>query len=116
MMVCFINIYTCVSSEDASNFNCSLSCHVFIADWEALADREPSALLSAEELPQISKLSVEEEPKVEGPKRRGRGTFTYNKDVMYSESRFEDSGDNDMMSRGGSEKTDESLKGKVIAS
>ncbi|CAH8333404.1 unnamed protein product [Eruca vesicaria subsp. sativa] len=79
-------------------------------DWEALADREPSTLLSVEELPQISKLSVEE-PKVEGPKRRGRGTFTYNKDVMYSESRFEDSGDNDM-SRGGSEKSDESLKAK----
>lgn len=79
-------------------------------DWEALADREPSTLLSVEELPQISKLSVEE-PEVEGPKRRGRGTFTYNKDVMYSESRFEDSGDNDM-SRSGSEKTDESLKAK----
>lgn len=84
--------------------------YVCIADWEALADREPSTLLSVEELPQISKLSVEE-PEVEGPKRRGRGTFTYNKDVMYSESRFEDSGDNDM-SRSGSEKTDESLKGK----
>lgn len=81
-------------------------------DWEALADREPSTLLSAEELPQISKLSVEE-PKVEGPKRRGRGTFTYNKDVMYSESRFEeDSGDNDVARGGGSEKTDESLKAK----
>lgn len=92
----------------------SLSCHVYvcIADWEALADREPNTLLSVDELPQISKLSVEE-PKIEGPKRRGRGNFTYNKDVMYSESRFEDSGDNDM-SRGGLEKTDESLKGKAI--
>lgn len=88
---------------------------MYVTDWEALADREPSTLLSAEELPQISKLSVEE-PKVEGPKRRGRGTFTYNKDVMYSESRFEeDSGDNDVARGGGSEKTDESLKGiKVI--
>lgn len=86
--------------------------HATFADWEALADREPSTLLSVDELPQISKLSVEE-PKFEGPKRRGRGTFTYNKDVMYSESRFEDSGDNDM-SRGGSEKADESLKGKAI--
>lgn len=88
---------------------------MYVTDWEALADREPSTLLSAEELPQISKLSVEE-PKVEGPKRRGRGTFTYNKDVMYSESRFEeDSKDNDVARGGGSEKTDESLKGiKVI--
>ncbi|KAF2536918.1 hypothetical protein F2Q68_00022245, partial [Brassica cretica] len=29
-------------------------------DWEALADREPSTLLSVEELPQMSKLSFEE--------------------------------------------------------
>ncbi|CAN6863406.1 unnamed protein product [Brassica oleracea] len=50
-------------------------------DWEALADREPSTLLSVEELPQMSKLSVEER-KEEGPKRRGRGTFTYKKDVV----------------------------------
>lgn len=55
----------------------------FVVDWEALADREPSTLLSVEELPQMSKLSVEER-KEEGPKRRGRGTFTYKKDVMYS--------------------------------
>ncbi|KFK26340.1 hypothetical protein AALP_AA8G235000 [Arabis alpina] len=83
-------------------------------DWEALVDREPSKLLSVEELPEISKLSVEE-PKVQGPKRRGRGTFTYKKDVMYSdrdfsESRFEDSDDDDV-SRD-SEKSDESLKAK----
>ncbi|KAG7551467.1 RNA-binding domain superfamily [Arabidopsis thaliana x Arabidopsis arenosa] len=83
-------------------------------DWEALADLEPSKLLPVEELPEISKLSVEE-PKVEGPKRRGRGTFTYKRDTMYSdrdfsESRFDDSDDNDL-SRD-SEKTDESLKSK----
>ncbi|KAF3560676.1 hypothetical protein DY000_02018250 [Brassica cretica] len=52
-------------------------------DWEALADREPCTLLSVEELPQMSKLSVEER-KEEGPKRRGRGNFTYKKDVMYT--------------------------------
>ncbi|CAA7061124.1 unnamed protein product [Microthlaspi erraticum] len=84
-------------------------------DWEALVDCEPSKLFSVEELPEISKLSVEE-PKVEGPKRRGRGTFTYKRDTMYTdrdfgESRFEDSEDNDMSL--GSEKTDdESLKSK----
>ncbi|XP_010421004.1 PREDICTED: coiled-coil domain-containing protein R3HCC1L [Camelina sativa] len=83
-------------------------------DWEALADLEPSKLLHVEELPEISKLSVEE-PKVEGPKRRGRGTFTYKRDVMYSdrdfcESRFDDLEDNDV-SRD-SEKTDEALKSK----
>ncbi|KAG5376467.1 hypothetical protein IGI04_041063 [Brassica rapa subsp. trilocularis] len=59
------------------------------------------------DLPQISKLSVEEH------KRRGRGTFTYKKDVMYSDrdfckSRFDDVGDDDVCR--GSEKTDGSLK------
>lgn len=48
----------------------------------------------------MSKLSVEER-KEEGPKRRGRGTFTYKKDVMYSDrdfckSRFHDVGDDDV--------------------
>lgn len=90
----------------------------FVADWEALADLEPSKLLPVEELPEISKLSVEE-PKVEGPKRRGRGTFTYKRDAMYSdrdfsESRFDDSEDNDL-SRD-SEKSDESLKCKLNVS
>uniref|UniRef100_A0A1J3I8N7 Coiled-coil domain-containing protein R3HCC1L n=1 Tax=Noccaea caerulescens TaxID=107243 RepID=A0A1J3I8N7_NOCCA len=84
-------------------------------DWEALADCEPSELFSVEELPEISKLSVEE-PKVEGPKRRGRGTFTYKRDTMYTdrdfgESRFEDSEDDDM-SRGSEKTDDESLKSK----
>ncbi|WZZ21838.1 hypothetical protein YC2023_123225 [Brassica napus] len=64
-------------------------------------------LLSVQDLPQISKLSVEEH------KRRGRGTFTYKKDVMYSDrdfckSRFDDVGDDDVCR--GSEKTDGSLK------
>lgn len=89
-----------------------------VADWEALADLEPSKLLPVEELPEISKLSVEE-PKVQGPKRRGRGTFTYQRDVMYSdrdfsESRFDDSEDNDL-SRD-SEKTNEALKCKFVLS
>ncbi|ESQ42169.1 hypothetical protein EUTSA_v10013868mg [Eutrema salsugineum] len=81
-------------------------------DWEALADREPSKLISVEDLPEISKLSVEE-PNVQGPKRRGRGTFTYKSDVMYGDrdfckSKIEDSEDKNL-SRG-SEKTDEALK------
>ncbi|CAF2337976.1 unnamed protein product [Brassica napus] len=65
-----------------------------------------------QDLPQMSKLSVEER-KEEGPKRRGRGTFTYKKDVMYSDrdfckSRFDDGGYDDVCR--GSEKTDGSLK------
>ncbi|ESQ42170.1 hypothetical protein EUTSA_v10013868mg [Eutrema salsugineum] len=83
-------------------------------DWEALADREPSKLISVEDLPEISKLSVEE-PNVQGPKRRGRGTFTYKSDVMYGDrdfckSKIEDSEDKNL-SRG-SEKTDEALKSR----
>lgn len=59
----------------------------------------------------MSKLSVEEH------KRRGRGTFTYKKDVMYSDrdfckSRFDDVGDDDVCR--GSEKTDGSLKCKLL--
>jgi len=89
---------------------------IFVADWEALADVEPSKLLPVEELPEISKLSVEE-PKVQGPKRRGRGTFTYKSDAMYSdrdfsESRFDDDSEDNDLSRE-SEKTDESLKCKL---
>ncbi|XP_010535713.1 PREDICTED: coiled-coil domain-containing protein R3HCC1L [Tarenaya hassleriana] len=83
-------------------------------DWEAIADSEPSKLLSLEELPDVSKLSVEE-PKVQEPKRRGRGTFTYKRDEMYSErdyseARLQDSEDRDISH--GSEKTLESLKSK----
>lgn len=90
---------------------------IFLADWEALADLEPSKLLSVEELPEISKLSVLE-TKVQGPKRRGRGTFTYKRDVMYSdrdfhEPRSEGSEDNDL-SRGSEKSSDESLKCKSL--
>lgn len=56
-------------------------------DWEAMADREPDELFSSECLPGVSNLSLEDK-KVEAPtvpKRRGRGTFSYNKDELYSD-------------------------------
>ncbi|MBA0767535.1 hypothetical protein Gotri_016408 [Gossypium trilobum] len=53
-------------------------------DWEAIADREPSELLSSECLPGVSNLSLEDS-KVEAPKRRGRGTFSYRKTELYSD-------------------------------
>ncbi|XVF19624.1 hypothetical protein REPUB_Repub11eG0126700 [Reevesia pubescens] len=53
-------------------------------DWEAIADCEPNVLLSSECLPGVSNLSLEDS-KVEGPKRRGRGTFSYNKSKLYSD-------------------------------
>ncbi|XP_022731554.1 coiled-coil domain-containing protein R3HCC1L isoform X2 [Durio zibethinus] len=57
-------------------------------DWEAIADREPNVLLSSECLPGVSNLSLEDS-KVEGPKRRGRGTFSYTKGELYSDQLFD---------------------------
>ncbi|XP_030521019.2 uncharacterized protein LOC115734400 [Rhodamnia argentea] len=54
-------------------------------DWEALADRSPNELLPAECLPEVSKLSLEDSKNTKAPKRRGRGTFTYKKDELYSD-------------------------------
>ncbi|XP_002513720.2 uncharacterized protein LOC8281019 isoform X1 [Ricinus communis] len=53
-------------------------------DWEAIADRAPSELLSSPGLPSVSNLSLED-TKVQGPKRRGRGTFSYNQEKLYSD-------------------------------
>ncbi|WRX33359.1 hypothetical protein QQP08_025846 [Theobroma cacao] len=53
-------------------------------DWEAIADREPNELLSSEGLPGVSSLSLKDS-KVEAPKRRGRGTFSYRKSELYSD-------------------------------
>lgn len=47
-------------------------------------DRAPSELLSPQGLPSISNLSLNEN-KVQGPKRRGRGTFSYQQDKLYSD-------------------------------
>lgn len=57
---------------------------IVCTDWEAIADREPSELLSSECLPGVSNLSLEDS-KVEAPKRRGRGTFSYRKTELYSD-------------------------------
>ncbi|GLT48655.1 hypothetical protein SLA2020_222650 [Shorea laevis] len=63
-------------------------------DWEAIADREPNELLSSECLPGVSNLSLEDS-KVQAPKRRGRGTFSYNKDELYSDQLSDKSLSND---------------------
>uniref|UniRef100_A0A5B6YSQ9 Putative coiled-coil domain-containing protein R3HCC1L isoform X2 n=1 Tax=Davidia involucrata TaxID=16924 RepID=A0A5B6YSQ9_DAVIN len=59
-------------------------------DWEAIADRAPDELLSPECLPGVSKLSLEE-TKVQTPKRRGRGTFSYRKHGLYSDQQSDGS-------------------------
>ncbi|KAG6682226.1 hypothetical protein I3843_13G113200 [Carya illinoinensis] len=51
-------------------------------DWEAIADRAPDELLSSQCLPRVSELSLTD-TKVQTPKRRGRGTFSYKKHELY---------------------------------
>ncbi|GAA0150022.1 hypothetical protein LIER_09052 [Lithospermum erythrorhizon] len=56
-------------------------------DWEAVADRDPEELLSPQVLLGISELSIEEpgEPGGKSSKRRGRGTFSYKAQGLYSD-------------------------------
>ncbi|KAK9734622.1 hypothetical protein RND81_04G152600 [Saponaria officinalis] len=66
-------------------------------DWEAMVDRAPDELISVSPRnppePDLSKLSLSDtKPKI--PKRRGRGTFTYRKQGLYSDQQVDDcSGD-----------------------
>ncbi|KAE8653547.1 coiled-coil domain-containing protein R3HCC1L isoform X1 [Cucumis sativus] len=53
-------------------------------DWEAIADRPPNELLSLESEPDKPEQSVKE-MKAQTPRRRGRGTFSYNKHELYSD-------------------------------
>lgn len=55
-----------------------------ITDWEAIADRAPDELLSPEGLPGITEITLED-TKPQAPKRRGRGTFSYKKQELYSD-------------------------------
>ncbi|KAI3461246.1 hypothetical protein Pfo_017909 [Paulownia fortunei] len=58
-------------------------------DWEAIADRAPEELLSPQCLPGVSKLSLEDS-KAQGTKRRGRGTFSYKKQGLYSDNQSDE--------------------------
>ncbi|CAN4099016.1 unnamed protein product [Withania somnifera] len=58
-------------------------------DWEAIADRVPDELLSPLHLPEVSKISLQDS-KVQGPKRRGRGTFSYLKASLYSDQQSDE--------------------------
>lgn len=53
-------------------------------DWESIADRAPNELFPPEGLPGVSELSLED-TKVQAPKRRGRGTFSYKRQELYSD-------------------------------
>ncbi|KAL3335909.1 hypothetical protein AABB24_031900 [Solanum stoloniferum] len=58
-------------------------------DWEAIADRAPDELLSPQHLPEVSKISLQDS-KVQAPKRRGRGTFSYQKQCLYSDQQSDE--------------------------
>ncbi|XP_057782039.1 uncharacterized protein LOC131000252 [Salvia miltiorrhiza] len=62
-------------------------------DWEAIADCAPEELLSPQCLSGVSKLSLEdskEDSKAQATKRRGRGTFSYKKQGLYSDSQSDE--------------------------
>ncbi|KAJ4979193.1 hypothetical protein NE237_009973 [Protea cynaroides] len=63
-------------------------------DWEAIADREPDELFSPHNEGGASELS-HEDTKVQIPKRRGRGTFLYRKNGLYSDKKDDIAGVNE---------------------
>ncbi|XP_008450291.2 uncharacterized protein LOC103491941 isoform X2 [Cucumis melo] len=63
-------------------------------DWEAIADRPPNEFLSLESEPDKPEPSVKE-MKAQTPRRRGRGTFSYNKHELYSDKLSDSSTTND---------------------
>lgn len=62
-------------------------------NWETIADRAPDELLSPSCLPGVSNISLDDTP-TQGPKRRGRGTFSYGRRSLYSDD-GEDNNDDD---------------------
>lgn len=69
----------------------------YFADWEAVADHALEKLLSPQCLPGVSNLSLQdskEDSKSQQTKRRGRGTFSYKKQGLYSDTQS-DEPDND---------------------
>ncbi|KAL0460829.1 UNVERIFIED_CONTAM: hypothetical protein Slati_0710100 [Sesamum latifolium] len=53
-------------------------------DWEAIAHLSAEELLPSQSLPEVSELSLEDS-KAPVIRRRGRGTFSYNKQGLYSD-------------------------------
>ncbi|KAF8397981.1 hypothetical protein HHK36_016907 [Tetracentron sinense] len=53
-------------------------------DWEAIADHALNQFFSPQDEVGVSKLSLED-TEIRTPKRRGRGTFLYGKDGLYSD-------------------------------
>ncbi|XP_038878406.1 coiled-coil domain-containing protein R3HCC1L isoform X2 [Benincasa hispida] len=79
-----ISLSSCYSVDEAS----------VGTDWEAIADRAPNELLPLQSEPDKPELSVKE-TKDQTPRRRGRGTFSYNKHELYSDKLSDSSTTND---------------------
>ncbi|KAL3518632.1 hypothetical protein ACH5RR_021221 [Cinchona calisaya] len=79
-----LNVVMESKSHDSHN-EASISSRISENDWEAAADRAPDELISPQNLPEVSKMLLEDAP-VQVLKRRGRGTFLYQTDSMYSEA------------------------------
>ncbi|KAM7272424.1 hypothetical protein ACFE04_027087 [Oxalis oulophora] len=61
-------------------------------DWEAIADLPLDQLLPSQTLPKkddFNHSSSQPTTKLEAPKRRGRGTFSYNKNKMYCDQQLQ---------------------------
>ncbi|CAN1247624.1 hypothetical protein LINPERPRIM_LOCUS6409 [Linum perenne] len=61
-----------------------------MVDWEAVADRESCELLPANSPPSVSKTANKDKVDIK-PKRRGRGTFSYKKNRLYSDQQSDGS-------------------------
>ncbi|KAI4389293.1 hypothetical protein MLD38_001532 [Melastoma candidum] len=77
-----------------------------LTDWEVIADRAPNELLPAESLPNVATLPND---KIPVPERRGRQTFAYQKQKLYSDRPLDNS-DGD-----GEEVVDEVLAERLAA-
>ncbi|KAK4408398.1 hypothetical protein Sango_0420800 [Sesamum angolense] len=82
-------------------------------DWEAIADRDPEELLSSQSLPGVSKLSLEDS-KSQGLRRRGRGTFYYDKQGMYSDNQSDEPDIDDSESSSVADAEDQEKKNSYV--
>ncbi|RVX22873.1 hypothetical protein CK203_008271 [Vitis vinifera] len=93
LLYLFIKVSSCAGSTYSRVLVFDLFVRVTpcaIENWETIADRAPNELLSPPSLPDVSTLSMEDN-KAQITKRRGRGTFSYQKEELYSDRQSEGS-------------------------
>ncbi|KAL8097469.1 hypothetical protein AgCh_030558 [Apium graveolens] len=90
-LLCFMLNAKSFSSLPFLNYLCRFARtfeHVEI-DWEAVVDRAPEELLSTQDIPDVSNISLKDKETLI-IKRRGGGTFAYKKKGLYSDQQFDD--------------------------